>query len=302
MRILLVINLKSGQGDSGIYEYIRALGEAGAEVSIRFLGLGGSLDHLLRDADAHDRVVAAGGDGTVSGVCMELANTGIPVLAYPAGTANLFALNLGMPTDPLKLAEVTLGDTTRDIDVGEITWAGDRRPTGFTVAAGAGYDATIMEAADRYKRALGPGAYLVAAVQNIAPTVARFRIELDDRTIEVEGMAVLVMNVARIQFDISITHESNPADGLLEVVVIRTKYVPELIPAVWNALLERFTSMPERPGLEVHTARRIRIESDPPLPIQYDGEVAPERTPLTARVLPGAARMLVPGTTAVRTP
>lgn len=294
MRILVVVNLKSGTGDSGVFEFVRALGETGAEVTMRFLGLGGHLDHLLRDASEYDRVVSAGGDGTVSSVCRELANTGIPILAYPAGTANLLALNLGMPASPRALAEVVVQGRTVDIDIGEISCGQSESRSGLIVAAGAGYDAAIMEAAERYKRSLGPAAYLVAAIQNIAPTVARFKIDLDGRRIEVEGMAVLVMNVARVQFDLTITHESDPTDGLFEVVIIRTKYVPELIPAVWSALIERFTSMPGRPGLEVHSAREVRIEADPPLPIQYDGEVATETTPLTARVLPGAARMIIP--------
>lgn len=295
MRILMIVNLKSGQGDAGLYHYVRALGGAGAEATIRFLGLGGALEHLLRDASEHDCVVAAGGDGTVSAVCRTLANTKIPVLAYPAGTANLLALNLGIPSDPAKLAEVTLAARTRDIDLGEIEYGSDGTTTGFVVAAGAGFDAAIMATADRLKPTLGPGAYLAGVLQNLAPTVARFTLDLDDRTVEAEGMAVLVMNVVRIQFDLALVHDSNPADGLFEVVVVRTKYVPELIPAVWGAFLDRFIPNPDRsPGIEVHSASRVRILSDPPLPIQYDGEVAPSTTPLVARVLPGAARMIVP--------
>lgn len=295
MRVLLLVNLKSGQGDAGLYEYVRALGVAGAEVTIRFIGLGGHLDHLLRDADQHDCVVAAGGDGTVSAVCRHLANTGVAVLPYPAGTANLLSMNLGIPTNPLALARATIQAKTRDIDLGEITFGEGRLPSGFIVAAGAGYDAAIIEAAERYKPSLGAAAYLVGALQNLAPTVARFTIDLDDRTIETEGMAVLVMNVVRVQFDLALAHESDPSDGVFEVVIVRTKYVPELIPAVWRAFLDRFTATPGRPrGLEVHTASEVRIVADPPLRLQYDGEVASETTPLTARVLPGAARIIVP--------
>ncbi len=295
MRVLMIVNLRSGQGDSGLYDYVRALGEAGAEVTIRFLGLGGELERLLADAADHDCVVAAGGDGTVSAVCRTLANTGIPILAYPAGTANLLALNLDIPTDPLALARATVRGATRDIDLGELTFGADGAPSGFIVAAGAGYDAAIMEAADRYKKSLGAAAYLVGALQNLTPTVAHFTLDLDGRTVETEGMAVLVMNVVRVQFDLALAHESDPSDGLFEVVVVRTKYVPELIPAVWAAFIDRFIENPARsPGLEVHTAREVRIESDPPLRLQYDGEVASATTPLTARVLPRAARMIVP--------
>ncbi len=295
MRILMIVNLRSGQGDAGLYDYVRALGRSGAEVTMRFLGLGAEMDHLLRDADSFDRVVAAGGDGTVSTICHKLANRAVPILAYPAGTANLLALNLDIPDEPLELARVTLDGKTRDIDLGEMTLEGARDPIGFIVAAGAGYDADIMSAAQRYKSMLGPLSYLVGALQHLTPTVSRFKLELDDRTVMSEGLAVLVMNVVRVQFDLALTRSSDPSDGLFEVVVLRTKNVPELIPAVWGAFLDRFIANLERPaGLEVHTASHVRIEADPPLRIQFDGEVVDATTPLVARSLASAARMIVP--------
>mgnify|MGYP000632891847 CR=1 FL=1 len=40
---------------------------------------------LLDDAASYDAVVASGGDGTVATVNYLLANTGVPVLPFPAG-------------------------------------------------------------------------------------------------------------------------------------------------------------------------------------------------------------------------
>lgn len=295
MRILLVINLRSGQGDAGVYEYVRALGESGAEVTMRFLGPGRDIAHAVRDAHKFDRVAAAGGDGTVSAVCYALADSGIPVLVYPAGTANLFALNMHMPADPNELARITLGDRFRDIDVGELTWGPDERRRGFIVAAGAGFDASIMEAADRFKHTLGAAAYLVGALQNLTPTVARFTLNIDGEIVRSEGIAALVMNVTRVQFDLAIAHASDPADGRFEVVIVRTKNVPGLIPTVWGAFLDRFVQNPDQsPGLEVYSGREITIEAEPDLPLQYDGEVLQGTTPLSARVLPSATRVLLP--------
>ncbi|MFU8891701.1 MAG: diacylglycerol/lipid kinase family protein [Anaerosomatales bacterium] len=296
MRILLVVNLKSGQGDAGVYEYVRALVERGAEVTVRDLHQSGDVAGALRDAAEHDRVVAAGGDGTVSAICYTLANSGIPVLAYPAGTANVFALNMRMPADPEALAHITLDGQLRDIDLGEFTYGPDEEHRqGFIVAAGAGFDAAIMEAADRLKPTLGAAAYFVGALQNLTPTVSRFTLHIDGRTVHSEGIAVLVMNVARLQFDLALTHRSDPADGLFEVVVVRTKNVPGLIPTVWGAFFDRFVANPDHTaGLEVHSAQEVVIEAEPDLSLQYDGEVLPATTPLRARVLPGATRLILP--------
>jgi diacylglycerol kinase family enzyme len=293
MRILIVVNLRSGQGDAGLYDFVRILGIGGHELTLRFLGPDADLPAMLADVADFDRVVAVGGDGTVSAVCYQCVGSGVPILPYPAGTANLFALNMRLPSDPLELARLTVDGHAADIDVGEITYGAGRRG-GFVVAAGAGFDAAIMQAADRLKPSLGIAAYVVGALQNLTPTVARFKLTVDGIALESEGIAALVMNVSRMQFDLAITRASDPSDGLFEVVIVRTRNVPGLIPTVWGAFLDRFVQKSgDSVGLEVHTGREIVVESDPPLALQYDGETLAATTPLAARVLPRACRVIV---------
>lgn len=297
MNILMISNLRSGFADSGVYEFIRELGTHRAEVTMRFMSEGADLRHLLRDAHQYARVVAAGGDGTVSAVAYALRDTGIPVLAYPAGTANLLARNLRMPVEPVDLALTTIVGRTVSIDLGEMSLppqhgrAGEH--IGFAIAAGLGYDASVMETAQNLKSTLGEGAYIIGALQNLAPTVANFSIDLDDIMIETEGIAVLLVNLARIQFDLQVAHGSDAQDGLLEVVILKPRTAAGLLPAVWAALLDRLQDHPKRPGLEIHTASRVVIRSTPALPIEYDGEILPAATPVSATVLPRAATFIV---------
>jgi diacylglycerol kinase family enzyme len=297
MNILMVTNLRSGLGDSGLYEFVRELGARRAEVTMRFLNEGADLHHLLRDAGDYSRVVAAGGDGTVSAIAYALRNTGTPVLAYPAGTANLLARNLKLPLDPAGLAIATISGRTVTIDLGELTlpphggFAAQR--CGFSIAAGAGIDASIMESAQPLKATLGEGAYIIGAMQHLAPTVSRFTLRLDDRTVETEGIAVMLMNLAHIQFDLAVAHGSDAQDGLLEVVVVKPTSPAGLLPAIWAALLDRLKDHPERPGLEIHTASHVEVSADPPLALEYDGEVLDRQTPFSARVLPRASTFIV---------
>lgn len=293
MRVLVIDNPRSGQGDAGLYAFARELVAQGAEVVIRPMHPGGP-DGLLDDANAFDRVVAAGGDGTASSIAFALRDTGLPLLAYPAGTANLLPLNLGLPTDPASLARITLAGTTQRTDLGEFAPDG-APPVGFAVMAGAGFDADVMAGAAELKATYGIGAYVVSVVRNLAPTVADFRIWLDGELLATDGIAVICVNFAKLQFDLPVTHGSDATDGLFEVAVIRTRSVAGLIPTAWQALLDRLGEMRERSGLEIRQAREIRVESHPPLPLQFDGEVANASTPFTARVLPGAASFIVPG-------
>lgn len=297
MNILMVNNLRSGFGDSGVYDFVRELGSRQTEVTMRFLNEGADINHLLRDASDYDRVVASGGDGTVSSVAYALHGTGIPVLAYPAGTGNLLARNLKLPVDPVELAVTTIAGRTVTIDIGELTLTAEpaRKPRkqGFVIAAGAGFDAQIMEAAQGLKGTLGEGAYIIGAMQNLAPKLAHITLDVDGRKVETEGIAVLLMNLARIQFDLVVAHGADAQDGLLEAVVIKTASPAGLVPAIWAALLDRLRDHPARPGLEIHTGSQIEVSADPSLPLEYDGEVLQSTTPFSASVLPRAATFIV---------
>lgn len=292
MKALIINNLASGYGEGSIYDFMRSFVTDGDEVCMRATDGTTSIEGLLADATEYDLVVASGGDGTVATVAHCLKNTGVPILPYPAGTANLLSLNLLEPNEPHALAKLAKGDKTLDFDMGELEAEGTTR--GFLIMAGAGYDATIMESAAPNKRLLGPMAYFLAAGANILPQRSRITLTIDGKTIETEGLGVLLINFSKIQFDISVTHSNQPRDGVLDVAVLKAKNAVELLPSVFAAMLDRDGNFPDRgEALEIYSGKEIRIEADPAFEVQYDGEATKLTTPLTARILPGAARIVV---------
>lgn len=298
VRVLVIVNTRAGGGDQGLYAFMRALGMAGAEVVVRFADEKHPLPGLAHDAAEFDRIVAAGGDGTLSSVCYEARGTGVPVLAYPAGTANLLALNLGLPLDALSLADITLNGSPVRFDLGELEKGaadGTADRSGFVVMAGAGFDADIMRAAQPLKASLGAAAYLLAAVSNLAPTVSEFELVLDGEHVHTDGIAVLLVNFGRIQFDLAVAPAWDPRDGRMDVVVLRTKHVAGLIPVVFAAMLDRVASYPDRsPSVDIYSATEIELSAYPPLRIQADGDSLAALSPFAARVLPRATTLLVP--------
>lgn len=292
MKLLIVNNLASGLGDGAIYDFVRSFAQDGDEIAIRATDGTTDLRTLLVDASSFDLVVASGGDGTVATVCYELANTGVPVLPYPAGTANLLAINLQSPTEAHALAKLARTPRVLDFDLGEISVDGGTY--GFGIMAGAGYDAAIMSGAQASKRLLGPFAYFSAALGNPLPQRSLITVETDQGSTSIEGIGVLAINFSKLQFDISVTHENNPRDGLLDIVVLKTDNAFGLIPALGAALLDRSGDFPDRTdALEIFRTTEARIDADPPLGIQYDGEITNVSTPFSVRVLPAAARIAV---------
>jgi diacylglycerol kinase family enzyme len=90
---------------------------------------------LGEDADV---VFVWGGDGTVQRCIDVLAGSGARLAILPAGTANLFASSLDIPSDIQKAVEIGLNGHDRKLDVGKIN--GER----FAVMAGAGLDAHMI--------------------------------------------------------------------------------------------------------------------------------------------------------------
>ncbi|MDR2197285.1 MAG: NAD(+)/NADH kinase [Coriobacteriales bacterium] len=326
MNILIVNNLSAGLRDGAIYEFIRKYVADGDCVTMRCTDGHTPIPHLLEGARGFDLIVASGGDGTIASICYHLRDSGIPILPFPAGTGNLLATNLDMPDETSAIAALARECRTLDFDLAEICYgaegaegAGGAREAlgalaattgagvlgtqsgqeacerrGFALIAGAGYDASIMETAGRLKEALGSSAYIAAAFAHPNPTLSRFKITLDDEVVESEAIAVLILNFAKIHLDISITHDNDARDGLLEVAVIRPHTAVELLPALIAAYLDRTGGFPSRTdAVQTYRSRTVRVEADPCLRIQHDGEATGATTPFEARILPLATRLIV---------
>jgi YegS/Rv2252/BmrU family lipid kinase len=102
-------------------------------------------------------VVAAGGDGTINEVVNGLAGTGVTLGLLPLGTANVLALETGVPLDPEAACRLILSGRPARIHLG---MAGTRR---FLLMAGAGFDAEVVYGtAESWKRKMGKAAYVLA--------------------------------------------------------------------------------------------------------------------------------------------
>ena len=292
MKLLIINNIKSGLQDGAIFDFIRLVSQDGDEACLRTTDGATRIESLLHDAQDFDAVVVSGGDGSIAAAAYALANTHVPLLPYPAGTANLLAENLSSPLEPNSLAKLLKSGRYLDFDLGEIT-ARDQT-FGFCIMAGAGYDATIMNGAKPNKKLLGPMAYFQAAFSNPSPQVSKIALEIDGKRHESEGLGILLVNFSKIQFDITVTHDNLPRDGLFDIVILKAENAFGLIPAVLAGIRDREGYYPDRgESLEIFRGREVHVECDPPMHIEYDGDLPGLDTPFFARALPQAARFIV---------
>ena len=162
-RIKLIANPISGGDSRGrVAEAVRILEQAGAWVDLFFTTQRGdaTLEAAGLEATKYDLVIAAGGDGTLNEVANGLAGRKIPLAFLPLGTANVMALEMGLPVTVEGACRVALHGEARPVCLAEISGGF------FLMMAGVGYDAAAVRAVNsRLKRRTGKFAYLVAGMR-----------------------------------------------------------------------------------------------------------------------------------------
>ena len=299
MRLLIVNNLSSGLQEGMIYDFIRVLARDGDEILLRSTDGSRRIEDMLEGAETFDAVVASGGDGTLSAVAYGLRYSGVPILPFPAGTANLTAENLEMPTEVHALANLVREGTSLDFDLGEMEF--DGRRIGFTMIAGMGFDAAIMRDAVSLKARLGSFAYYQAAINNALHPAVPFTLTVDGEKVEFSGLGVLGMNFSMLQMGISIAHENRPRDGYLDVALLKAENAFGLLPALGAAMLDADGGFPSRPdALQFYRAKELTIVAPKAMDVQYDGDPIGATDRCTIRILPGATRYFLPQETMVK--
>jgi diacylglycerol kinase (ATP) len=241
--------------------------------------------------DGAELLFVWGGDGMVQRCAHEAAGTGATLAIVPAGTANLFASNLGIPMDIEGAVAVGLDGHRRKLDLGTIN--GEH----FAVMAGAGFDAAMIRDADSgLKDRIGRAAYVWTGARNIRRTAVRARIKVDgDEFFDGDVSCVLVGNVGELFGGVTVFPEAEPDDGSLELAVVTATSLLE-----WSRVLFRTArSQPaDSPFVRVVPARSVRVRFDQPVPYELDGGDRPPTDRLKIDVEPLAVSVCVPAATA----
>lgn len=297
MRCLIIHNPASGPRSDEIFDFARALSEAGDEVCLRFIGDGMEPHQAAEDVSAFDRVVVSGGDGTVSNVLDHIRDSHVPTLVFPSGTANLFFNNIGNAPEPAALAKACREGRTKTADMGELFWKaedGSVQRHGFIIIAGTGFDADIMHKAEPTKGDMGEIAYFLSALANPAPTVAHFTIEHDGKVDELDGIGCMVGNTSLIQNDINLFPDCRMDDGFIDIAVIQPAKTVELLPTLLAGVLDPTGKGLGRPQFTLFQAKEARITCTPSLGMEFDGELIHNNTgEFGARVLPACLDLIV---------
>ncbi len=245
------------------------------------------MEMAQREAAHYKSILAAGGDGTVHEVVNGLmrAGRGTALGVIPLGSGDDFAK---LPAKDF-IASLSSGKT-RLFDVGRIACGPETRyfANGMDIGFGA-HGARNVERVPRFLTGLGAylGALLLTMVRY--PQL-RVRMRLDDGPpFDFTTAMTAVMNGTTFGGSFRVCPEARPDDGLLDLLLVDAVSrleILRLVPKIMRG------SHAGDPRLRLVRAKRVAIESEIPLLVEADGEIAfHEAKRLEIDLLPAALRV-----------
>lgn len=271
-KLLFIINPNAGKGaiQANTLGCIDIFVQSGFDVTVYTTQKArDAITVICKRAKEFDRIVCAGGDGTLNEVVTGLLQSGydIPLGYIPAGTVNDFASSLGIPRNSLKAAEIAAQGSIRPIDVGRF---GDRN---FCyIAAFGAFTNVSYTTPQAQKNLLGRTAYILEGIKSL-PHLKPYFIEIetsDEQRIEGEFIYGMISNATSIGGFKELTpHDVQMDDGLFEVILIRQPKNPLDWQIIFNELLQPKENLK---FLVRYKASWLRVCSEEKISWTLDGE------------------------------
>lgn len=289
MRIKFIGNPKAGKEMlSRIEGAEKILRGSGAEVHTFITEKRGDAEAWARKSidEGIDRVIVAGGDGTINEVINGLAGSLIPVGIIPLGVSNVLAIELGLPMSVERATETALKGTVKSIPLGRTN---DRY---FSLWTGIGFDAEVVCRLNlRLKPYFGKLAYILTGLKLILK-YKPYHIDITTDTGEqLKGHSAIISRTKFYGGRFKVTSEADIEKEELDLCLFQKgrrrdifRYVLGIVTG-WRHLMYRDVIYRKVTGLRVTSEGRV--------PVHIDGDCFGE-LPVDISIKPEAVRLIFP--------
>lgn len=291
--ICVILNTRSGKRRAAQEQLEGAFAKHPGRFTLHVLKSGRDIERATRDAVAagYGMIVAAGGDGTISGIAPIVADAGLRFGALPFGTFNYFARSIGMPEEIEEAVDVIARGKEHRISRSEVNGEG------FLNNASLGAYAAILQRRERVYRRWGRSR--IAAYWSVISTLLRMRTS-QPMVIEIDGEAhdlrTPLAFVAANPFQLEIFRLPGAEDvraGKLALFLAPDRTGPALLAFAARLAIG---GVEESRDFTLMTGRSIRIETERKRRlVARDGEKTRMESPFVFRTHPGALRVICPG-------
>jgi len=246
-----------------------------------------------------DVLFVVGGDGTINNALPGLLNSQTALGILPAGTANVWAQELGLASLSWTRwnaihysASLSTQGSVFEVDVGEC----NGRP--FLLWAGVGLDGYIVhriEPRSRWAKNLAVIHYGASAVWYASQWHGMNMLaKVDGQTIDGHYLMMLASNITLYAGGIlHLSQENCLDDGIMELWLLEGESLGDTIQRVWDLT----AGQKDHAGqIQKLAFKNLVLESDSPMYVQLDGEPYQISGKVEIRVRPKALRVLIPKT------
>ncbi len=302
MKACLILNPAAGPADfhHRVSEGVRSLESHGWQVKRMETAARDDATRLARRCaeEGYDVAIAVGGDGTINEVVNGLAGSDTALGVIPAGTANVYAADVGIPIwSPLRphavreAADIIHTGRRHRLDLGLVQLA-DGQERYFLMWCGIGLDAAITrEVRSEDIRRLGYLAWGIASILVALNFMGhRGQVTVDHRKLRRRLLWVVVSNGQLYGRLWRIAPDAKMDDGQLNVTVFEGYGI---FSTVRHILGLTFGFHMRDPHVHRYRCSSVSVRTRKPLPVHVDAEPV-GTTPVRISVVPHAVTVILP--------
>jgi len=275
MEHIFIINPAAGSRDrtAAYTEAIEAAcGERGLKFEIRVSQGPGDCAKIAREAaqtGEEVRIYACGGDGTLNEVASGAAGfDNAAITVYSGGSGNDFVKIFSEPK--------AFFDIERLLDAETATFDMIRCNGELSLnICSVGLDARIARDVSNYKRLpllSGFRAYALSVLVNIFRGISEhYVVELAGETVDAEQTFVCMCNGRFYGGGFNPVPEADPADGMLEVLLVKKVRLWEVPGLIGKYKAGRYKELPK--FIRHFRTNSVRVQADREIPVNLDGEI-----------------------------
>lgn len=291
MQLLFIVNPAAGSGQKNtaslIQEWLNKVNPGYATHIHELPSEGdcvGDIEVLVKTHQPQ-RVIVAGGDGTVKMLAGILAGTHIPLSILPTGSANGMAAELGLPVNLTAALELAVYGKARATDLIKVNneWCIHLSDIGLNALLLQYFEEIPQRGMLGYARAL-----FTMLRQRQKWKRLKLLIEADGKTFNRKALMAIIANATKYGTGAIVNPQGKINDGRFELVIIRKLPLGEIIKML-------ITRKPFNPwNIEIIACKKLIINTKTPGPFQIDGEFRGPESRVEAEIVPGTLLLVYP--------
>ena len=286
LKILFIINPVSGgkkkiEWESAIRNYFKNLSHSIEIYILSGKDDTGSLNYWIEKLQI-TRIIAVGGDGTVSLIAKQLIGTDLIMGILPAGSANGMAKELQVPETPEDALDIIINGVVKRCDVIKI----NENDISLHLSD-FGLNARLVKYFEESPlRGMWGYARMIFKVF-WRKKLMNAHIVADNLDINIHAYMIVLANASKYGTGAVINPEGNVSDGLFEIVIVRKLSLSQLF-----KMFLRYKNFNPK-DVELYSTKTATITTTKETHFQVDGEYKGKIDKVTATIIPSQLNMLV---------